>query len=218
MSWDYNWEKVFSSRSWGKYPSESVIRFVARNFYQSKLRAEVRILEIGCGTGANLWFLAKEGFSAYGIEGSPTAVAQATTFLEKENLKAAITQGDIINLPYENEYFDAVLDVECLCCNNFVNTKKILKEVSRVLKPDGLLYSRTFTNKTTIDSNAEELGPFEFNNAFAGCGYVRFSDEDQINKIYNTSFTIQSIDLAEHTLGSMQNIVSEYVLHAKKKD
>lgn len=30
------WEKIHSSRDWGAYPTEYVIRFVARNYYQTE--------------------------------------------------------------------------------------------------------------------------------------------------------------------------------------
>ncbi len=74
MPWDRTWEDIFRSQAWGKYPSEDVIRFVARNFYTVPERDAIRILEVGCGPGANVWYIAKEGFSAYGIDGSTTAI------------------------------------------------------------------------------------------------------------------------------------------------
>ncbi|EDP6584064.1 class I SAM-dependent methyltransferase, partial [Campylobacter jejuni] len=27
------WENIFSQKEWGKYPSENLIRFIAKNFY-----------------------------------------------------------------------------------------------------------------------------------------------------------------------------------------
>ncbi|EAL1485109.1 SAM-dependent methyltransferase, partial [Campylobacter coli] len=45
------WENIFSNKEWGKYPSENLIRFIARNFYNVKNRNEIRILELGLGTG-----------------------------------------------------------------------------------------------------------------------------------------------------------------------
>ena len=58
--------KVFVGQTWGKYPGEDLIRFIARNFYSRQIRRDTRILEVGCGPGANLWFLAREGFSFAG--------------------------------------------------------------------------------------------------------------------------------------------------------
>ena len=60
MSWDATWEEVFRQQEWGKYPGEDLIRFVARNFYNVEKRSDIKILEVGCGPGANLWFIARE--------------------------------------------------------------------------------------------------------------------------------------------------------------
>ena len=62
MSWDPIWETVYQSRAWGQYPGEDVIRFVKGHFSQVSDRAQVRLLEVGSGAGANLWFMAREGF------------------------------------------------------------------------------------------------------------------------------------------------------------
>jgi tRNA G46 methylase TrmB len=59
LGWDPVWESIFQERDWGKYPGEELIRFVARNFYSFEDRKSVKLLEVGCGTGANLWFMAK---------------------------------------------------------------------------------------------------------------------------------------------------------------
>lgn len=44
-SFDNEWEKIHASQEWGKYPSENVIRFIARNYY-SKDRLKTRILDV----------------------------------------------------------------------------------------------------------------------------------------------------------------------------
>src|SRR5207247_2009282 len=98
MSWDPVWEGVFTSQNWGKYPGEDVIRFVARNYYAAEDRSKVRFLEVGSGTGANLWFLAREGFSAHGMEGSPTAAGLARQRLDSEcpGWNKAPQSGDVL--------------------------------------------------------------------------------------------------------------------------
>ena len=72
---DY-WENIFASRGWGAYPPEELVRFIARNFRTVPDRSQVHVLEIGCGPGPNIWFLAREGYAAAGIDGSPTAIRQ----------------------------------------------------------------------------------------------------------------------------------------------
>lgn len=61
-SFDQSWEEIHAKRIWGGYPSEHVIRFVARNFYGVQNRDCVRILDFGCGAGAHTWYLVREGF------------------------------------------------------------------------------------------------------------------------------------------------------------
>ena len=84
MVWDPVWEEVFKKQSWGKYPTVDVIRFIARNFYHADNRKNIKLLELGCGPGANLWFMSREGFTIYGIDASTTAIAQAEERLNSE--------------------------------------------------------------------------------------------------------------------------------------
>ena len=67
------WEETFVKKEWGKYPSIPLVKFIASNFYEVADRSHIRILEIGCGTGANIWFMAKEGFQVYGIDFSQSS-------------------------------------------------------------------------------------------------------------------------------------------------
>ena len=59
------WQNIFENKEWGKYPSETLIRFIARNFYNVSDRKAINILELGLGTGTNLWFCAREGFTLH---------------------------------------------------------------------------------------------------------------------------------------------------------
>ena len=127
--WDKGWDKIFSKTEWGKYPSEELIRFISRNFYAEPNRKDIRILEVGCGIGANLWFLAREGFNTFGIDGSQIAIEQAKSYLAGEGLVADIQKGDAMYLPYPDLTFDAVIDVECIYANSLVDSEKILNEV-----------------------------------------------------------------------------------------
>lgn len=48
QSFDQTWEEIHKNQSWGKYPTEHVIRFIARNYY-SQERSKIKILDFGCG-------------------------------------------------------------------------------------------------------------------------------------------------------------------------
>ena len=108
-SFDETWEKIHAAQEWGKYPSEPVIRFVARNYY-NEARKAVKILDFGCGGGSHTWYLAREGFDTYGFDGSKSAVNKVETRLKEEKLQADLRVRDALELDYENDFFDCVID------------------------------------------------------------------------------------------------------------
>src|SRR5215467_12346173 len=101
QSWDAEWERIFRSREWGRYPAEHVVRFVARRFYAAPDRSKVRLLDLGCGAGgASTWYFAREGFDVSAIDGSETAVAKTRRRLGAEGFFADVRTGDVIHLPW----------------------------------------------------------------------------------------------------------------------
>ncbi|MBO9731733.1 MAG: class I SAM-dependent methyltransferase [Chitinophaga sp.] len=218
-SWDPIWDNVFANQEWGKYPSESLIQFIARNYYKAN-RPRVKILEVGCGTGANIWFISREGFDTYGIDASKVAIDIAVSRLQREGLSASLSIGDISILPYEDNFFDAVIDNQCLYTNNQENTRRILQEIRRVLKPQGKLYSRTFSDKMYLGKTYDEIGLLEFNNVsdgpLSGKGFIRLSNKASIHDIYGSVFTIESIDSLDYTSHNEQIHISDYVILAVK--
>lgn len=130
------WDKIFSNQSWGKYPAEPLIRFVAKNFY-NKDRKSVHILELGCGPGANLWYLAREGFTFTGIEYSSSAVQQAEYRLDNEcpdwRNRGKIMMDDITKVDLGKDKYDVIIDNECVYCIPFDQSCDIYAKARRAL-------------------------------------------------------------------------------------
>ena len=156
---DY-WENIFASRGWGAYPPEELVRFIARNFRTVPDRSQVHVLEIGCGPGPNIWFLAREGYAAAGIDGSPTAIRQAGERLRAEGLpEADLKVGDFSRLPWPDSSFDAVVDVAALYANPMRAIRSTVAEIARVLKPGGVFFGKMFAEGTTGSESGVMLEP-----------------------------------------------------------
>lgn len=216
MAWDPKWEEVFQKQHWGKYPPEDLIRFVARNYYHAQDRASVRILEVGCGPGANLWYMAREGFSVYGIDGSRTAVEQATARLDAEcpGWTGDIQVGDIMSLPYADATFDAVIDCEAICCNSFEDSRAIIQEIARVTKPGGKFFSRTFATGCWGEGTGEPLGYRAWRvteGPIANKGYARFTDQADLPALLN-GFHLEELELLSRTMGGLQHTIREWLI------
>ncbi|EAJ7390434.1 class I SAM-dependent methyltransferase [Campylobacter upsaliensis] len=182
------WEEIFSKKEWGKYPSESVIRFIARNFYNTKDRNTIKILELGLGTGANLWFCAREGFKVSGIEWSKTGVERFKARLKEEKLSTQIEQieiGDYLEKldDFKDESFDAVIDVASLCCNEREKTRQIFLKAFKKLKVGGKFFS-TALGRGALGS----LGEGDFfepkEGIYTNVGKLRFDDELSLKELY----------------------------------
>jgi SAM-dependent methyltransferase len=88
-----------------------------------------RILDVGCGTGANLEMLAGFG-DAEGVDVSPGALA----FCRQRGLRD-VRQGDAEHLPYEDCSFDLVTGLDVV--EHLDDDLAGLCEMRRVLRPGG---------------------------------------------------------------------------------
>ena len=221
MVWNSVWDDVFRKNEWGKYPDESLIRFVAGKYYGSPNRKNIKILEVGCGPGANLWYLSREGFNAYGIDGSTEAISIARKRFSEEHLMVELQVCDIMKLQYPDDYFDCVVDIECLYANSFANTELILQEICRTMKPGGFLFSKSITDKMYLGKQRDEVGQLEFNNISdgpaAGKGFARSMSQQRIHQLYGQFFTVEQIDLHEYTRNNQTLLNSEWVIVCSKR-
>ena len=225
MTWDPVWERMFSSREWGRYPGEDLIRFVARNFFALTDRSATRILEVGSGPGANLWFLAREGFAAYGMDGSATAVATSCRRLDSEcpgwsggGGGGELVAGDIMQLPWPEGYFHAAIDSEAVYCNDFEDSRRIYREMHRVTRPGGKLFVRTFACGTWGEGTGQQLGPRHFiadAGPLAGKGPSRFTSLDEISVLL-APWRVCEINLVTRTLEAQTQVIREWIIEGEK--
>lgn len=221
MSWDSVWEKVFQEQEWGKYPPEELIRFIAWNFYGVKDRKSVRLLDVGCGTGACTWYLAREGFSVDGIDGSKTAIYRATKRFAEEGLKAEFVVGDLIKLPYPDEFFDAVIDVAAIECNTIENVKAIFAQINRVLRPGGEFFSMAIKTGSYGYGEGDEIERNTFTNVkigpFKGKGIIHFFTEREIRHLLSLNqFKNVEIEWSARTVNNQKNKIIHWIVMAQK--
>lgn len=208
-----HWNDKFKSRSWGRYPPEDLVRFIGRHYFVHDERDQVRILEVGCGTGANLWFLHREGFSVAGIDGAPDGIEIAQSRLQLENtelnkIDPDLRVGDFSSLPWANEQFDAVIDIFAIYANTTAVIDSTLSEVYRVLKPGGKFYAKLWGTRTYGFGMGEQLEEHTFNaipeGIFRDMGVTHFFDINEIKSRFR-NFAIEAIDVTLRSDHAGQN-------------
>ena len=94
-----------------------------------------RALDLGCGTGTNIITLAKAGWSVTGVDFSSRAVGLARRKVRAENVRAELLVRDAARLDGIDGPFDLALDIGCF--HNVADRAAYLRELDRVLAPDG---------------------------------------------------------------------------------
>lgn len=139
------------------------------------------LLEVGSGRGGGCDYVARylKPASLIGVDFSKNAVALANGFNELPNLH--FMEGNAEKLPFENNRFDVVFNVESSHC--YGSMPKFVGEVRRVLKPLGLFAWSDFRKKD--DMKTEEL-------LFLSSGFEIVSKEDI------TDCIIQALEMNSH--------------------
>ncbi len=217
-----SWDTRYYHGRYNRYPFTDVVSFVMRKFAGAADRKAVRVLDLGCGGAHHLLFLAQEGFGYHGVDGAQESVDIARTRLAEAGFDPApVTQATFDALPYEDSFFDAVIDRGAITCNALADIPALLDEVRRVLKPGGFVFS-TILN---IDSTAKDTGTSLGNGDYINCGnrledagILHFTDTEECRNLFK-SFEIEQIvksrNDVEYPAGSRQ-VVAWTMVTARK--
>lgn len=100
-----------------------------------------KVLDLGAGLGRHSIFFAQHGFEVSSIDISEYGVNYLNEWAKKENLDIDIRLGDMVSLPYQDHYFDAIFAYHSISHADTEGIKKIISEIERVLKQKGVIYT-----------------------------------------------------------------------------
>ncbi|AZK47939.1 class I SAM-dependent methyltransferase [Paenibacillus lentus] len=116
---------------------------------------------LDCGAGGDsppLSLFASYGYTTSGIELNIEQIQQANQFAEKRKQKLNIQQGDMRNLPLNDESFSFVYSYNSIFHMKKEDVKKALNEMKRVLQPHGLMFVNFLTLKDFRVGEGVDLG------------------------------------------------------------
>lgn len=102
--------------------------------YKEQLREDLKVLEVGAGSAANLQYL-PENCKLTCLDPNPhfEGYIKENLLKSKTVVTADIVQGFAEDMPLESDMFDVVICTLVLCCVSSV--ERSLEEIKRVLKP-----------------------------------------------------------------------------------
>jgi len=213
-----------------RYPNEELLRFMGRNLFSidKEERSKIKILEIGCGSCANLWMVSKEGFDAYGIDISSEAINLGSQTLSKWGINANLETGSMTDLPYPDSNFDIILDVFSSYCLSMRDFEKCLSEVARVLKDGGIFFTYTpgkesdafknplpskFLDSSTLDGIHRKTSPF-FGNTYP-FRFIGINEHKSL--IEKFGFKINYLETVTRTYSSLEEQFEHVIVECVKK-
>ncbi|MFK7911583.1 MAG: class I SAM-dependent methyltransferase [Akkermansiaceae bacterium] len=195
------WENIYASgKQLNRYPWDCVVSFLYR--YSATAHVPInkmRILEIGCGSGSNLWFAAREGASVVGIDTSKSSIEYAEKRFTEDSLVGQFYCATLPNIPeFTPNYFDCIIDRACLTHCSDDTTSKSLATLSQLLRPQGLLLSTFYgrNHSSHLSGDLQENGQTTgiTSGTLTGVGPITFYDHDKIQSTYSPFFDIIALD------------------------
>lgn len=123
------------------------------------LKGREKVLDAGCGTGRDAFFLSSKGLEVIGVDASRIAIQRAKEKTGSQSNPEFLV-GQVENLPFSDSSFDAAYSGYVLGGSTLEGQ---FKELSRTIKPDGILYVAMFTRtKYEKPSERDEENPIPF--------------------------------------------------------
>lgn len=98
-----------------------------------------RVLDLGCGLGRHMLYMAERGFEVIGCDISEETLMEAEENAKSRDLNLTFVQGDYIDLPFHNNVFSGVLCLQTLHHDFPESFIRGFKEIRRIMKQGGYL-------------------------------------------------------------------------------
>lgn len=148
-------------------PSSGVVRFWDW-LKNKKHHKKIKGIEMGCGKGRNVIWLAKQGIEMTGFDFSKNAIKESISRAEKEKVATKFIMHDAIKKwPFKSNSFD--LGIDCFVTTDIETIggrKFAVNELIRVVRPGGLILVYVLSINDEYHKEMIRKSPSDEENAF----------------------------------------------------
>lgn len=168
-----HWEKIYQHQD-SDFRSYS-IKILIKNM----LDKNIPVVDLGCGTGAQIMYLAKQGFDATGVDESEEMLNMARD--QAKSLKinnVNFIQNTLKELTEEGETYSQIICLDVI--EHIEKDDEALKQINKLLSPEGRLILTVPAHQYLYSKRDKDIGH-----------YRRYSKSELINKMQKAGFIVR---------------------------
>lgn len=176
---DYDWikvtDKIIGLESLFHRLRENSFLKILKNYLKS---SNQKILDAGCGTGLFSRYLP---LNSYAVDLNPRNLEKAKKYAQHINF----IEADLEQLPFAENFFSLIIATEVI--EHFPSPQKFLKEMLRVLRPDGFIIgtvpNRSFIWRLRFLSSTRPREPYHY-----------YYNRKELKNLFNNEFKIVKLN------------------------
>lgn len=200
--WEESFDEQIARQAYNTAPVEALVRTVSyylRGRYDARQQRSLHFLEMGCGAGPNLLWLAEKGIRVSGIDLASNALQLARERLAQAgvgHLIGELVEGSVVETPFADASFDGILEA---CVFQHLDRDARVRafgEVRRLLKPGGVFvgYMLDAGHSTFVEKKDQQVagdpGSLYLNDGtskihLTNIGLAHFFQRDELIELFN---------------------------------
>jgi cyclopropane fatty-acyl-phospholipid synthase-like methyltransferase len=124
------------------------------------------VLDVGCGTGENVVYLAAKGHESWGMDFVPVVIERAKAKATERGINAHFIVGNALELGKLGRQFDTVID--CGLFHTFSDEERgaFVRSLTEVLRANGVLYLLCFSDEQPGTEGPRRVSQQEIRDTF----------------------------------------------------
>jgi len=178
-----------------------------------------KIYDLGFGAGRHILYFARLGYQVFGDDISESGKRITEDKLKKEGLIAKLGLSDMTIIPYEDCFFDAIINRGTITHNTLGNIEKCISEMHRVLKNDGLVMVTFISTESSEYGKGREIEKNTFlplSGPEEGVAH-HFVDEQEAERLMSNFEKIKLYHFKHEGLLKIGNYISAHWIYIGRK-
>lgn len=181
------WDRFYADRAkpcpfFVEWPDASLAGWLSDSLIQPG-----KALDLGCGTGRNAIFLARQGFVAEGVDYSDTAIEWASERVADAGVSVQLHRKSMFDLDLEPGSYDLVYDSGCFHHLAPHRRRTYVDLVTKALKPGGWFGLTCFRPEGGSGLSDQEV--YERRTLGGGLGYT----EEQLREVWSHGLQVRVV-------------------------